>query len=443
VLTAAAPVPPAAADAAEAVPDKDDAGVTALISDTKNTGAKAAASISTVGLAQTSAPASMDDSGSESVGTFGALMDSGDGAVSGAPATVLASTSATSATIVASGAAAPVGIAASSAGAKVTVKSLAADSRAAVKTTNNARQGTVSAGNDAADEGPAVSSNAVAQQATVQASAAGDVDAVDAPEATSGVRSKTSRSVDSSEAETQTDAAAGGASAAATSSVAAADAAANATDVMVAGHAAASAISAEAATVLAQASTEKHVRAADGLAVASSTSTDGAAEAAQMNASSPSATTAAPDVTPTATLQVHANVESAGFAQGLSEKVSWMVGNGVNSAKLQVNPPQLGPIELSISVTGDHAQVSMVTHSAVTRDALESSSSALKDLLGSQGFGQVSVDISQRSFQERSAYTPPAYERSSSSSASASATAAVAAATTSTRVSTGVLDAYA
>jgi flagellar hook-length control protein FliK len=163
-----------------------------------------------------------------------------------------------------------------------------------------------------------------------------------------------------------------------------------------------------------------------------------------MNAGTASATTAASDVTPTATLQVHANVESAGFAQGLSEKVSWMVGNGINSAKLQVNPPQLGPIELSISVTGDHAQVSMVTHSAVTRDALESSSPALKELLGSQGFGQVSVDISQRSFQERSAYTPPAYERSSSSGGSASATAAVAStATTSRRISTGVLDAYA
>ena len=45
----------------------------------------------------------------------------------------------------------------------------------------------------------------------------------------------------------------------------------------------------------------------------------------------------------------------------------------------------------------------MTSHSAVTRDALESSSPKLREMLGAQGFGQVSVDISQRSFQERSA----------------------------------------
>ena len=86
----------------------------------------------------------------------------------------------------------------------------------------------------------------------------------------------------------------------------------------------------------------------------------------------------------------------------------------------------------------------MITHSAVTRDALESSSPALKEMLESQGFGQVSVDISQRSFQERSAYTPPSYGRSTSSGESASTASIVTStATTSSRVSTSVLDAYA
>jgi len=125
------------------------------------------------------------------------------------------------------------------------------------------------------------------------------------------------------------------------------------------------------------------------------------------------------------TFQVHAQVDGADFAQGLSERVSFMVDNGLNGAKLQVNPAQLGPIELRIAVSGGHAQVWMTTHSTVTRDALESSSDKLKDMLGAQGFGQVSVDISQRSFQERSTYEQP-YERESSSGRGAAATAAVA-----------------
>jgi flagellar hook-length control protein FliK len=120
-----------------------------------------------------------------------------------------------------------------------------------------------------------------------------------------------------------------------------------------------------------------------------------------------------------------------------------MVDNGLNGARLQVNPPQLGPIELRISVQGDHAQVSMITHSEVTRDALESSTPKLREMLGAQGFGQVSVDISQRSFQDRSAYSQP-YERTSSASRSSAAATAISAVSTSTpRTSLGAVDAYA
>ena len=48
----------------------------------------------------------------------------------------------------------------------------------------------------------------------------------------------------------------------------------------------------------------------------------------------------------------------------------------------------------------------------VTREALESSAPKLREMLNSQGFTQVSVDISQRSFQERSAPQLP-YSRAS------------------------------
>ena len=145
----------------------------------------------------------------------------------------------------------------------------------------------------------------------------------------------------------------------------------------------------------------------------------------------------------TPNLQVHASVDSSDFAQGVADRVSWMIGSGVNGAKLQVNPPQLGPIELSISVQGNHALVAMTTHSAVTRDALESSSPKLREMLSAQGFGQVSVDISQRSFQDRSANSRP-YEQASSSSRNAAAAAAVPTITgLAPRASVGMLDAYA
>ena len=160
---------------------------------------------------------------------------------------------------------------------------------------------------------------------------------------------------------------------------------------------------------------------------------------------SPSTSTTCPDKatpTPPPTLKVAAGVDTPEFGQGIAERVSWMVDNNLNGAKLQVNPPQLGPIEVRIAVQGTHAQVWLTSHSAVTRDALESSSPKLREMLGAQGFGQVSVDISQRSYQDRSAYSQP-YESMPSAGRSQSTAAVQSTASSLARISSSAVDAYA
>jgi flagellar hook-length control protein FliK len=136
--------------------------------------------------------------------------------------------------------------------------------------------------------------------------------------------------------------------------------------------------------------------------------------------------------------KLDAPVGSAEFSQGLAERVSYLVNNNLGSATLQVSPPQLGPIDIRIAIQGGHAQVWMSATSAVTRDALSSSSTQLREMLGNQGFGQVSVDISQRSFQERTSY---AQNYDWQPSADPGSTTAAAAATP--RAAQGALDAYA
>jgi flagellar hook-length control protein FliK len=164
---------------------------------------------------------------------------------------------------------------------------------------------------------------------------------------------------------------------------------------------------------------------------------DGAAALQQLTSNAASASS---DASPVPSLRVQADVGSAEFPQSLADRVSFMVDNSWSNAKLQVNPPQLGPIELQIAVQGDRAQVMMSTHSALTRDALEASVPKLREMLSSQGFTQVNVDVSQRSFQERSAYTPPyAWTPLSADSAAPAAVSSSAA----PRTLLGVVDAYA
>jgi flagellar hook-length control protein FliK len=164
-------------------------------------------------------------------------------------------------------------------------------------------------------------------------------------------------------------------------------------------------------------------------------SNDGSVGAAQiLTSNSPT------DSVPMPTFKVAAGVDTAQFGQGVADHVSLMMDGNLTSAKLQVNPPALGPIEVRIALQGGHAQVSFSSHSAVTRDALESSSEKLREMLGSQGFSSVSVDISQRSFQERS---PPSQAYESAPSIGAGAPVQTQVPLSISRSASGLLDAYA
>jgi flagellar hook-length control protein FliK len=185
---------------------------------------------------------------------------------------------------------------------------------------------------------------------------------------------------------------------------------------------------------------EKHVRGSGDSNVAATTATtDGSAGAGAAQAA---ASTASPSIdAPATAMKISAKVESSEFGLGLASQISTMLDRNITSAKLQVNPPALGPIEVRIEVQGDRAQVFMVSHSAVTRDALQSNTPTLRAMLGDQGFGQVSVDISQRSFQDRNP-TAPSYEWTSDADRG-NQPAAASTLGSLPRASSAVLDAYA
>ncbi|MFI4891600.1 MAG: flagellar hook-length control protein FliK [Steroidobacterales bacterium] len=138
------------------------------------------------------------------------------------------------------------------------------------------------------------------------------------------------------------------------------------------------------------------------------------------------------------------NVNSPQFPDQIAAHVSYLVDQNLNGATLQVNPQELGPIELRVSVEAGHAQVWLSAHSAATCDALQQSSPKLREMLASQGFGQVSVDVSQRSFQDRSAHARTLVWSGAAEPAVTAVTAAAAVPQPwPARIPTGALDAYA
>ncbi len=105
-------------------------------------------------------------------------------------------------------------------------------------------------------------------------------------------------------------------------------------------------------------------------------------------------------------LKLDVPMRSPEWGQALGEKITWLVDQKLSSAEIRLNPPQLGPIEVRISVSGDGTQIAVVAHNPITRDSLEAAAPQLRAALSGHGLGNVSVDISQRSFSERSMAPP-------------------------------------
>lgn len=99
---------------------------------------------------------------------------------------------------------------------------------------------------------------------------------------------------------------------------------------------------------------------------------------------------------------------STDFAQALAEKVSMWVGatraDGAMTAELHLNPAEMGPINVKISLDGQSATVDFAAAALETRQAIEASmsmlSSALSDVGLSLSGGGVSSQTSQQAFEQ-------------------------------------------
>jgi flagellar hook-length control protein FliK len=106
--------------------------------------------------------------------------------------------------------------------------------------------------------------------------------------------------------------------------------------------------------------------------------------------------------TTVATLSVDAPVGSPGFADSLSQQVVWMAGKDAEMAELRLNPPELGPVSVRITVSGDEATAIFVSPIAEVRGAIEESLERLREALAGAGISLGETSVSAESFSDRS-----------------------------------------
>lgn len=86
-------------------------------------------------------------------------------------------------------------------------------------------------------------------------------------------------------------------------------------------------------------------------------------------------------------------VGNPGWDQALGQKVLWMVQGAQQSATLTLNPPDLGPMQVTLQVSNNQATANFTAHQPEVRHALEAAMPRLREMLNDAGIqlGQSNV----------------------------------------------------
>jgi len=110
----------------------------------------------------------------------------------------------------------------------------------------------------------------------------------------------------------------------------------------------------------------------------------------------------APANVPTpAPLAVDIKVGTPGWDTAFSQRVTWAATNQHQVAELRLNPPNLGPVEIRITISNDQATAVFVSAHASVRDSIEAALPRLREMMGENGLTLGNVNVSSQSFQQQ------------------------------------------
>ena len=89
------------------------------------------------------------------------------------------------------------------------------------------------------------------------------------------------------------------------------------------------------------------------------------------------------------------------FTDEVGEQVRVFVNNGLQEARLQLTPAELGRVQITINTEGDNARVVFVAETAVARDLLDQSMPRLREMLQQSGIQLAQGDVSDQTESPR------------------------------------------
>ncbi|QLF94454.1 flagellar hook-length control protein FliK [Pseudomonas sp. ABC1] len=90
-------------------------------------------------------------------------------------------------------------------------------------------------------------------------------------------------------------------------------------------------------------------------------------------------------------------IQQAGSIDAVVDRVMWLSSQNLKSAEIQLDPAELGRLEVRIDMNKDQAQVTFMSPHAVVRDALEGQMPRLRDMFSQQGMNLLEANVSDQS----------------------------------------------
>lgn len=111
---------------------------------------------------------------------------------------------------------------------------------------------------------------------------------------------------------------------------------------------------------------------------------------------------AAPAAQATAAI-VQARVGQHGWDQALGDKLVWMAGQSHQVAQLHLNPPELGPLDIMLTLNNDQASAQFVSAHAAVREAIETAMPRLREMLAESGITLGDASVGADAFRDQAA----------------------------------------
>jgi flagellar hook-length control protein FliK len=101
-------------------------------------------------------------------------------------------------------------------------------------------------------------------------------------------------------------------------------------------------------------------------------------------------------------MSVPQRVGAGDWGQAVGERLMWMVKGDQQLAELKITPPNLGPLEVKLTINNDQASVTFLSNHAAVRDALEAAIPRLREMMAQDSLNLVNVDVGANRQQSQS-----------------------------------------